>query len=126
MRSWLISIALMLLAPNSTWASTITITYDALDQVTSITDPRGLTTRYTATTFEYAHNNSSTQPDRMTDESGETRFQFDVLNRLLRKTQTHNDGVTLSMANTLHPGGAVATLTYPSGQQVRYEQSYGQ
>ncbi|CCF97316.1 type IV secretion protein Rhs [Ralstonia solanacearum K60] len=123
-------------------------TYDAAGNLTSRTDARGKTTTYSydalnrPTKAAYAHgvpsvfeydggadplSNDIGHLTRVTDESGNTRFQYDGFGHLIRKTQiTTAGGVTKSQTVAYAYGrsgnsaGMLASQTYPSGNIIGY------
>ncbi|GAB2865971.1 hypothetical protein GCM10027277_38480 [Pseudoduganella ginsengisoli] len=118
-------------------------TYDAAGNLISSTDARGQATTYTydarnrltriayasgiATTFEYgaASGSADGQLIRMTDESGETDYQYDAAGRLVSKTQTvRHDAIRREFKVNYSYGqsgfslGKIDSITYPSGNRI--------
>jgi len=106
------------------------LTYDANSNVTQVRTPRsenilstydalGRTTRITypdtgETTFDYDSNGNRT---KMRDATGETLFTYDVMGRLM--TKTNPDGKEIRYARDL--AGRLTSMVYPDGSVVRYE-----
>lgn len=102
-----------------------TFTYDALNRVTSVAYASG-----TSTLLEY-DGGASGAPyaighlTKMTDESGQTIYTYDVIGRLLTKTQvTTGNGasnVSRQVGYAYDNTGQLLSLTYPSGNRINYE-----
>lgn len=102
-----------------------TFTYDALNRVTSVAYASG-----TSTLLEY-DGGASGAPyaighlTKMTDESGQTIYTYDVTGRLLTKTQvTTGNGasnVSRQVGYAYDNTGQLLSLTYPSGNRINYE-----
>jgi RHS repeat-associated protein len=100
-------------------------TYDALNRLKRIAFSTG-----TATNFEYDGGTSGPPSakgrlTKMTDESGQTIYAYDDLGRVTTKTQTVGSGTTAKIFSVAYgygnSGGAkgnLASITYPSGNQV--------
>ncbi|UGQ47857.1 RHS repeat-associated core domain-containing protein [Massilia endophytica] len=95
-------------------------TYDALHRLTKAKYANSI-----ATTFEYDTGSPGAigQLSKMTDESGQTRYQYDVQGRLLSKEQTtglrtfvirYEYGIQGSAL------GKVTSMRYPSGNAIRF------
>jgi len=116
---------------------TLTKTYDLADNVTSITDARGITAgfaydalnRVTALTYPNTQENITLTYDnctagvglvcQVTDQSGVTDFTFDVFGNVITRQHTEL-GVTYTTAYTYDAGDNVIATTLPSGRTVQY------
>jgi RHS repeat-associated protein len=89
---------------------------DALGRPTRISFADGTSSRFDYTAAGFLA--------QVSDPSGSTTFSRDVHGRVLAKTQVVNDSQsapsTFALAYTLAPGGAIASLRYPSGLAVQY------
>ena len=107
---------------------TTSYTYDVLNRVTNISYASG-----TATTFEYDGGPSGAvhakgQLTKITDESGQTVYQYGPFNRLLGKQQTVTVAGVGSIVSTVlydygvsgYETGKLNQITYPSGSRVVY------
>ncbi|PTN12731.1 RHS repeat-associated core domain-containing protein [Nitrosomonas aestuarii] len=128
---------------------TTSYTYDAAGNQLTRTDARGVvqTTAYDVlnrpifqsyntvtgvpvtktTTWKYDNGaNGIGRLTGMTDESGSTRYQYDVHGRLLNKIQTvrlFRESFTHAINYQYDVGGRLIRVTYPSGAQIDY--AYG-
>lgn len=119
-------------------------TFDADGNLKTSKDARGITTSYTydelnrvtridyagwpSTTFEYDTGSAGAigRLSRMTDESGETRYSYDPIGRLLAKAQLVNSpsqspiqlNVGYEYGSTGYAHGKVTSITYPSGNRI--------
>lgn len=127
---------------------TATKTYDVAGYLKTVTDARGKTTSYTydalnrvtsvgyasgpSTTFEY-DGGSSGAPNavgrltKITDESGQTAYSYDPVGKITSKVQTVGTTGNILSYTVGHAYGGSGTengkhisLTYPSGNVVRY------
>lgn len=130
------------LSETSPDSGTQSYSRDAAGNITSKTDALGKTTSYqrdalgrpstitladgTTQTLAYIAAGNLSQ---ITEPSGSTSYSYDVLGRLLSKTQTVNDNPanpsTTTTAYTYHPGGQIASIHYPSGLKVFYRLGTG-
>ncbi|WP_374670067.1 RHS repeat-associated core domain-containing protein [Ramlibacter sp.] len=98
-----------------------TIERDALGRIQRIAYADGQQVTYTYDAAGYLA--------RLEDAAGVSVFTRDALGRVLSKTQDVNDTPTapsrFRVAYTWHPGGAVASITYPSGAKVSYDVTAG-
>ena len=117
-------------------------TRDAAGNITSKTDALGKTTSYQRdalgrpSTITLADGKTQTLAytaagnlSQINDPSGSTSYSYDILGRLLTKTQTVNDNPanpsSITTAYTYHPGGQIASIRYPSGLKVFYRLGTG-
>lgn len=130
------------LSETSPDSGTQNYTRDAAGNITSKTDALGKTTSYQRdalgrpTTITLSDGKTQTLAytpagnlAQITDPSGSTSYQYDLLSRLLSKTQTVNDNPanpsTFTTAYAYHPGGTLAQVSYPSGLKVFYRLGTG-
>ena len=99
--------------------------HDALGRTTDVMYPQNpaLNTSFEYDTLQAECASGEQSPvghrTRMTDASGETRYCFDARGNQTRKVQV-TDGVTLETLYSYTPSNQIASITYPSGYQVRY------
>jgi RHS repeat-associated protein len=130
------------LVETSPDSGTTTYARDAAGNVSSRTDALGKTTTYQRDALgrpsTITLSNGTTQTlaydaagnlAQMVDASGSTSYQYDLLGRLVSKTQTVSDNPanpsSYTATTTYHPGGQIASLRYPSGLQVFYRLGTG-
>jgi RHS repeat-associated protein len=130
------------LSETSPDSGTQSYTRDAAGQIASKTDALGKTTSYQRddlgrpTTITLSDGKTQTLAytaagnlAQITDPSGSTSYTYDILGRLLSKTQTVNDNPanpgSTTTAYAYHPGGTLARITYPSGLKVFYRLGTG-
>jgi len=94
---------------------TTSFTYDAGDQVTSTTDPRGLVTTYTV-------DGLGQKWQQVSPDSGTTIFNYDAYGRLASLTRPGSNQVSygydgLGRVTSVTAGGATQTFTYDSCTQ---------
>jgi RHS repeat-associated protein len=115
--------------------------FDGAGNLVSMRDSRGFTTpllydaarrvtKIGTSTFEYGKAGSAAtgKLSSLTDESGQTRFEYDGYGRLTTKVQTVRTGTqtrTLAIAfeygKTGNGTGHVTSLTYPSGNRITFD-----
>ncbi len=90
-------------------------TYDALNRLTGIELDNG-----DLISLEYdVGTNARGRLTRITDTSGETRFEYNAFGQVTKKTQAIG-GVTLDVVYGYDADGRLASMTYPSGRVVSY------
>lgn len=106
---------------------TSTSAFDSLNRIQSISYPNDV-----ATLFEYDGGvagapNAKGRLTKMTDESGQTTYAYDVVGRLIYKAQTIGAGagaqvfqVNYTYGTSGTAKGKLVALTYPSGNQINY------
>ena len=111
-------------------------TFDAAGNVAASTDARGETTTYsydalnrrtgaafadgTSAVWQYDQGaNGIGRLSMITDVTGSTGYSYDANGHVTQKTQSAG-AVTLTMTYGYDAGGRLASVTYPSGQQVLY------
>ncbi len=116
-------------AGNRTWTRT------AAGDVSTATDPRGITTTIsrdalgritglapsggTLTSISYVAGRKDALPAAVSDSAGNTAWTYDSVGRLLSKTQTVA-GISRSLNLTRDATGRVTRMVYPSGMAVDY------
>lgn len=130
------------LSETSPDSGTQSYTRDAAGYVASKTDALGKTTSYqrdalgrpTTVTLSDGKTqalayDAAGNLTQITDPSGSTGYSYNVLSRLVSKTQTVNDNPANPSSYTTgyayHPGGTLAQVSYPSGLKVFYRLGTG-
>jgi len=115
--------------PNQTNGSTTvttTYTYNAVNQVTSVSysngDP-GIDYYYGQTSYNgLTISNGKGRRTGMSDGSGETAWSYDSMGRITSEEKTIA-GVTKTISYTYNLDGTLATITYPDGNTIAYTTS---
>jgi RHS repeat-associated protein len=99
--------------------------YDVLNRLTSQSVP----TATQSVTFEYdtpfadcprGETFGTGRLSRITDESGSTRYCYNLLGQLVRKVQEVTSGPVLTVGTTYNSADRLVAMTYPSGAIVSY------
>jgi RHS repeat-associated protein len=109
-----------------TWANgrRATYAYDALGRLLSADDGAGGVVRYGYDELN-ASNFGVGRLTSMADASGNTRWRYDALGRLVQTVQTVGS-LTQAVTRSYNAAGQLQQLTYPSGRQVSFAYSQGQ
>ncbi len=107
---------------------TATFTYDALNRVKKVTFVGSVANSYEYDGGTAGAPNAKNRLTKMTDESGETQFNYDSLGRIVSTTQIINAvGTGKIFTSTKSIGlsggsgaGKTKTFTYPSGNRIHY------
>lgn len=100
-----------------------TYTYDALNRVTSIAFTTGAPTMFKYDGEASGAPNAIGRLTRMSDESGQTVYNYDQMGRVLGKVQSSVSAagtVSRTVGYAYNSNGQLTAMTYPSGNRVIY------